>query len=55
MLVLENAQQLVTGRSVPDWLTLDAAALKGTVTRLPERHEMEQQIEEQLIVEYYSR
>jgi ribosomal protein S4 len=25
------------------------------VTRLPERHEMEQQIEEQLIVEYYSR
>ena len=55
MLVLENAQQLVSGRSVPEWLTLDAAALKGTVTRLPERHEMEQQIEEQLIVEYYSR
>jgi len=55
MLVLENAQQLVTGRSVPDWLTLDAAALKGTVMRLPERHEMEIQVEEQLIVEYYSR
>ena len=55
MLVLENAQQLVSGRSVPEWLTLDAAAWRGTVTRLPERHEMEQQIEEQLIVEYYSR
>jgi len=55
MLVLENAQSLVSGRQVPDWLILDAAALRGTVTRLPERHEMEQQIEEQLIVEYYSR
>ena len=55
MLVLENAQSLVSGRQVPEWLTLDAAALRGTVTRLPERHEMEQQIEEQLIVEYYSR
>jgi len=32
-----------------------AAALKGTVVRLPERHEMESQVEEQLIVEYYSR
>ncbi len=55
MLVLENAQQLVSGRAVPDWLTLDPAALKGTVVRLPERHEMETQVEEQLIVEYYSR
>jgi small subunit ribosomal protein S4 len=53
--VLENAQSLVSGRSVPEWLVLDAGALRGTVTRLPERHEMEQQIEEQLIVEYYSR
>ena len=41
MLVLENAQALVSGRAVPDWLTLDAAALRGTVMRLPERHEME--------------
>jgi small subunit ribosomal protein S4 len=55
MLVLENAQSLVSGRQVPEWLTLDAAALRGSVTRLPERHEMEQQIEEQLIVEFYSR
>ena len=55
MLVLENAQSLVSSRSVPDWLTLDAAALRGSVTRLPERHEMEQQVEEQLIVEFYSR
>ena len=29
------------------------AALKGTVVRLPERHEMEQTIDEQLVVEFY--
>src|SRR6202050_3959712 len=37
LVVIENAQQLVTGRSGPDWLTLDATALRGSVTRLPER------------------
>jgi small subunit ribosomal protein S4 len=53
---IENAQQLVAnGRSVPDWLTLDANNLRGTIVRLPERQEMEQAVDEQLIVEYYSR
>jgi small subunit ribosomal protein S4 len=52
---IENAQSLVQGRLVPDWLSLDAGKLSGTVLRLPDRHEMEQVIDEQLIVEYYSR
>ena len=52
---IENAQALVVNRSVPDWLSVDTQALKGTVLRLPERPEMEQVIDEQLIVEYYSR
>jgi small subunit ribosomal protein S4 len=52
---IENAQSLLAGRSVPDWLTLDAKAMTGTMLRLPDRHEMEQVIDEQLIVEYYSR
>jgi small subunit ribosomal protein S4 len=55
ILPVEAAQQLLSGRSVPDWLTLDATALRGTVTRLPERQEMEMAVDEQLIVEYYSR
>src|SRR6267154_351993 len=42
-------------RVVPGWLTRNDEALKGTVTRLPTRDEMEPSINEQLIVEYYSR
>lgn len=56
ILPIENAQGLVTGgRSVPDWLELDANSLKGRIVRLPERNEMESAVDEQLIVEYYSR
>ena len=42
-------------RNVPGWLTLNAEAYKGVVNRLPAREEMEQGINEQLIVEFYSR
>ena len=52
---IDNAQALIQGRPVPDWLILDADALKGTVQRLPERTEMDAIIDEQLIVEFYSR
>ncbi len=43
------------GRNVPGWLALNAEQFKGTVTRLPNRDEMEPAINEQLIVEFYSR
>lgn len=52
---IENALALIQGRPVPDWLTLDAGRKQGTILRYPERHEMDQFIDEQLIVEYYSR
>ena len=55
ILPVENAQQLLGNRAVPEWLTLDANNLRGTVVRLPERNEMEAAVDEQLIVEYYSR
>jgi small subunit ribosomal protein S4 len=42
-------------RNVPGWLTMDPEALKAKVNRLPTRDEMEQGINEQLIVEFYSR
>lgn len=41
--------------SAPDWLQVDAAALQGTVLRLPERRDIDLPLNEQLIVEYYSR
>ncbi|HSY53073.1 MAG TPA: 30S ribosomal protein S4 [Opitutaceae bacterium] len=42
-------------RNVPGWLTLDAENFRATVNRLPTRDEMEPGINEQLIVEFYSR
>jgi small subunit ribosomal protein S4 len=40
---------------VPDFLTFDADKLEGTFTRLPERSELPSEINESLIVEFYSR
>ena len=40
---------------VPDFLTFDADKLEGTFTRMPERSELPAEINESLIVEFYSR
>lgn len=40
---------------VPDFLTFDADKLEGTFTRMPERSELPAEINEALIVEFYSR
>lgn len=42
-------------RAVSDWLERDLAGMQGTVTRLPERANLDMSINERLIVEYYSR
>jgi small subunit ribosomal protein S4 len=42
-------------RNVPGWLALNAEQFKAAVVRLPTREEMDQNINEQLIVEFYSR
>ena len=39
----------------PEWLQVDSAAMTGTVTRVPERRDIDFPLNEQLIVEYYSR
>jgi small subunit ribosomal protein S4 len=41
--------------NVPTWLSRDLNNLSGTVVRLPERNEIDSNLQEQLIVEYYSR
>ena len=41
--------------SVPDWLRLDVQELQGSVVDLPSRDQIQETINEQLIVEYYSR
>lgn len=42
-------------RAVPAWLERAEAAFRGTVSRMPIREEMDQAINDQLIVEFYSR
>jgi len=43
------------GRGVPEWLELDAENFTGKVLRLPVREDIKLPIQEQLIVELYSR
>ncbi len=42
-------------RSVPSWLELDREALSGKVVDLPKRDDIDIDINEQMIVEFYSR
>ena len=46
---------LAEARTTPSWLNRDAKQLSGAVQRLPERAEIDGILNEQLIVEYYSR
>jgi small subunit ribosomal protein S4 len=42
-------------RPLPDWLTLNKDAFKGTLNRIPTREELTPVANEQLVVELYSR
>jgi small subunit ribosomal protein S4 len=52
---IQAAMQAADSRIIPDWLTLDKSAVRGVVKALPTREQMPQNINEQLIVELYSR
>ena len=47
--------ELADARTSPSWLNRDTKQLAGSVQRLPERAEIDGTLNEQLIVEYYSR
>ena len=42
-------------RNAPSWLNRDIKSMAGSVARMPERAEIDGSLDEQLIVEYYSR
>ncbi len=42
-------------RNIPDWVSRDVQNMAGGITRLPERSEIDANLNEQRIVEYYSR
>jgi small subunit ribosomal protein S4 len=47
--------ELATSKVVPEWLTLNKDAFKGTVMRIPTRDEIQPIANEQAVVEFYSR
>ncbi len=53
--VIQEAQEVVARRGIPSWLELDAENFKGTVKALPEREDITFPINENLIVELYSK
>jgi small subunit ribosomal protein S4 len=52
--IKENIE-LAKDRTVPTWLQYDAAAMKAKVLRLPEKGDIAHTIQEQFIVELYSK
>ncbi len=52
---IAGALETLEGRSVPQWLEIDKEAFTGTVKTLPTREDITLPIQEQLIVELYSR
>ncbi len=50
-----GAVAAATGRPLPNWLTVDRENFKGTVTSIPARDQMPQNVQEQQVVELYSR
>jgi small subunit ribosomal protein S4 len=47
--------ELATSKVVPDWMTLNKDAFKGTIVRVPTRDEIQPIANEQAVVEFYSR
>jgi len=55
MLRIAEAMETVDRRGIPQWLEVDKKALKGTVKSAPNREDLTMPIQEQLIVELYSK
>ena len=53
--VLDSVASISGRGGIPAWLELDAEGLKGTVLALPKRGDIQMPIDEQLIVELYSK
>jgi small subunit ribosomal protein S4 len=51
----KNVGDALKGAQRPDWLAVDPSRMSGSVTALPRRDQMPLELNEQLVVEYYSR
>ena len=55
MLVIKSALVASENRQVPSWLELNIEKLQGSVLNVPTREQIDMDIQEQLIVELYSK
>jgi small subunit ribosomal protein S4 len=52
---VEHAMEEVKGRGIPAWLTFDGTSITGRVLSIPTREQINLPVQEQLIVELYSK
>jgi len=52
---VKAAAEAAESRGIPDWMEVDAKALKGTFKALPTRPELSSSINESLVIELYSK
>jgi len=55
LLISQHARDSSCGRSVPEWLEVDTTKKKIVIHELPNRAQIDTQVQEQLIVELYSK
>lgn len=53
--IFADAQETIGRRGIPNWLEADYDAFKGTVKAMPQREDIRTEVNEQLIVELYSK
>ena len=53
--VIEQAKEYFSHQSTPSWVQVDREGLKGTLTVVPKREDINLPVNEQLIVELYSK
>lgn len=52
---VKSVIEMIDLACAPAWMTIDKTALKVTFDRVPEREELDPEIKEQLVIEYYSK
>jgi small subunit ribosomal protein S4 len=52
---IQHAMEEVKGRGIPEWLLFDSATTSGRISQLPTREQINLPVQEQLIVELYSK